>query len=109
MKDRKASREEEGNDTIASSALCAVFDGVNIYDDTVVEGLPVHTYLYRDSNIDLDTVQILVEAYPRALVTGDVDIDVMCCPIYVALSVPTRCDHRDILNSFLNTVLSILS
>ena len=37
-----------------------------------VEGLPLHYYLARNSNIDIDIVKLLVEAYPQSLlVPGD--------------------------------------
>ena len=38
-----------------------------INNNNRVEGLPLHCYLMRNSNIDIETVEILVEAFPTAL------------------------------------------
>jgi len=58
----------------------------NNTDDPVVEGLPLHYYLMRERNMDLGTVQMLVEAYPRALGAGD-DMSKLT-PIHALVSNP---------------------
>lgn len=38
---------------------------------TWTKRLPLHCYLYRTPNVDIDTVKMIVEAYPEALIVGD--------------------------------------
>ena len=64
--------------------FCLVGDGVQCEDyDDYIRGLPLHYYLARESNVDIDTVKMLVEACPETLMAvGD-----MSAPtIHVALS-----------------------
>eukprot|EP00579_Thalassiosira_antarctica_P014860 CAMPEP_0201950948 /NCGR_PEP_ID=MMETSP0903-20130614/56751_1 /ASSEMBLY_ACC=CAM_ASM_000552 /TAXON_ID=420261 /ORGANISM="Thalassiosira antarctica, Strain CCMP982" /LENGTH=675 /DNA_ID=CAMNT_0048494205 /DNA_START=1 /DNA_END=2027 /DNA_ORIENTATION=+ len=67
----------------AVSHFCYFYEGVN---HTNAEGLPMHYYLSRASNIDLGVVKLLVTAYPEALVTADADT--MCTPIHTLLCNP---------------------
>ena len=68
---------------------CIVDEGVEfiIHDEyEYVKGIPVHYYLERKSNVDIDTVMVLVEAYPQALLAADNDLKI--APIHVAISNP---------------------
>jgi len=47
-----------------------------------VKGLPLHYYMARTSNIDIDIVKLLVEAYPQSLMIADETWP--CYPIHVA-------------------------
>ena len=42
-----------------------------------IRGLPIHYYLARESNADLDTVKLLVEAHPEALLDNDNDAKIV--------------------------------
>ena len=55
------------------------------YDSIYVRGLPLHYYLSRTSNVDIDTVKMLVEACPQSLVTTEQE-DFVCYPIHALLS-----------------------
>ena len=65
------------------SHFCYFYEGVNHTD---AEGLPIHYYLSRASNIDLGVVKLLVTAYPEALVTADAETK--CTPIHTLLCNP---------------------
>ena len=65
----------------ALEQLCLVEDGV--YGEYYIRGLPLHYYLSRPVNVDLDIVKVLVMAYPESLVTADDEWP--CYPIHVAL------------------------
>jgi len=60
---------------------CEHLSNINegIYDDNEVAGLPLHYYLAQNKNVDIDTIKLLVEAYPQSLMTTDEDI---CYPIH---------------------------
>ena len=45
------------------------------YDTAYVEGLPIHYYLSRTSNLDLDTVKVLVDAYPNCFMNADGEME----------------------------------
>ena len=65
--------------------LCIVDQGINpSHPDFYIQGLPLHFYLTRTSNVDIDTVKMMVEAYPQCLTT--VDRNWQCYPIHLALS-----------------------
>ena len=54
------------------------------YDHSTVEGLPLHFYLSRTSNVDLSLVKLLVERDDECLFTADEEsnfapIHVLCC------------------------------
>jgi len=54
------------------------------YDHSTVEGLPLHYYLSRETNVDLSLVKLLVERDDECLFTADVEshfapIHVLCC------------------------------
>mmetsp|Transcript_31417 Transcript_31417/g.59759 ORF Transcript_31417/g.59759 Transcript_31417/m.59759 type:complete len:862 (+) Transcript_31417:4969-7554(+) len=89
--------EEEGGGGAVSGTGSAVIEQNDTDSDTmVVEGLPLHYYLMRERNIDLDTVRMLVEAYPRALGAGDDTWRLT--PIHALVSNPniaTHVDHDD--------------
>ena len=80
--------------TYALGHLCIVHDGVpsSGFDD--VQGVPLHYYLARESNIDIDVVRMLVEAYPDALTTAD---DTGFTPLHILLCNPNIADMCDIL------------
>jgi len=64
----------------AAKWLSLVEDGINTY---YVKGLPLHYYLSRNKNVDIDTMKLLVEAYPQSLMaTGE---EVACYPIHAFL------------------------
>ena len=70
---------------------CIVDEGVEfiIHDEVeYITGLPLHYYLERKSNVDVDVdaVKMLVDAYPQALLAADNDLKV--APIHVAISNP---------------------
>jgi len=67
--------------TAATRWLSVVEDGA--YGDYPVKALPLHYYLSRPVNIDIDIVKLLVEAHPESLVTADDEWP--CYPIHVAL------------------------
>lgn len=48
-------------------------------------GLPLHYYLSREKNIDIDAVKMLAEAYPQAIVTHD-DDEMQSTPIDLVIS-----------------------
>lgn len=56
----------------ALSHLCIVGGGAGggVYDE-YAEGTPLHYYFVRKSNIEINTVKMLVEAHPAALTTAD--------------------------------------
>jgi len=59
--------------------------GVKVYDRGQWNGLPLHYYLSREKNIDIDMVKMLVEAYPQAMLTT-ADDDIQSTPIHVVVS-----------------------
>ena len=56
------------------------FDGSNVH------GSPIQYYLGRASNIDLDTVKILVQAHPKSLTISHDESEFL--PIHTLLSNP---------------------
>jgi len=68
-------------------------------DEDHVEGVPLHYYFSRPSNMELDTVKILIEAHPDSLIDGR-----ECYPSHVLVangSVGTkRCDIIEYLARF---------
>jgi len=64
-------------------------------DDEWVYGLPLHYYLSRQENIDIDTVKMLVEAYPQAL--SSADDNWKCYPIHTAVSNPNIDNKKSLL------------
>ena len=53
------------------------------YNGSVVQGLPLHYYLSREENIDIRTVKLLVERYPKGLITAEEESGMS--PIHVLL------------------------
>jgi len=89
----------------ALSQFCLVEDGVNSgrYDSIYVRGLPLHYYLSITSNVDIDTVKMLVEALPESLVTIEQE-DFECYPIHALLSNQNiKNDMQDLLTFFIET------
>jgi len=73
-------------------------EGVN-YNDAYDAGLPLHYYLSRNKNVDIDTVKLLVETYPQSiLIPGDEENDEICYPI-----------HALLLNEWTNNIHEILT
>ena len=82
----------------ALSHLCVIDEGVGKGDynrDKYAEGLPLHYHLTRESNMDISTIKILVEAYPEALTTCD--DDTRATPIHTLVCNPTIGELYDIL------------
>jgi len=65
------------------------------WDETCAAGIPLHYYLSRASNVNIDTVKILVEASPESLVTADDERP--CYPIHALVSNPNINNLQDIL------------
>ena len=90
----------------ALEQLCLIEDGVNSgrYDSIYVRGLPLHYYLSRTSNVDIDTVKMLVKALPETLVTTEQE-DFVCYPIHALLSNPNikEEDMQELLTFFIET------
>jgi len=63
----------------ASNFLSKLYIGVH----ECSKGLPLHYYLARYSNVDIDTLKLLVDAYPQSLVTSDEKY--VCYPIHAAV------------------------
>ena len=85
----------------AAKCLATIGHGVH---DWGVKGLPLHYYLTRISNIDIDTVKMLVKACPQSLVTTEQE-DFVCYPIHVLLSNPNikEDDMQELLTFFSET------
>ena len=81
----------------AISEFAMVKHGVNRgeYDTAYVEGLPIHYYLSRTSNLDLDTVKVLVDAYPNCLMNADGEMEFY--PIHALLYNPNVSNLQDVL------------
>ena len=57
-----------------------------VHDCNEIAGLPLHYYLARNKNVDIDTVKLLVEKYPESLMISDEEDDEICYPIHALLS-----------------------
>ena len=91
------------NNSVALNHFCLVWDGISDqYDNDGynIRGLPLHYYLARKSNEDIDTVKMLVEACPQTLMAV---IEFSLPTIHVALSNKNINidDLRDIIIFFL--------
>ena len=94
----------------AAKWLSLVEDGINTY--CCVKGLPLHYYLSRNKNFDIDTVKVLVEAYPQSLMItdeGDEDEEVPCYPIHALLSNKKTNNIHEILSYMLELEPSSIS
>ena len=80
----------------AAKCLATVEHGVQ---DWNVVGLPLHYYLTRKSNIDIDIVKMLVEAYPQSLVVTDETY--ACYPIHAAAINSSTNNLSEIIEYFL--------
>jgi len=93
----------------ALEQLCLIKDGVNSgrYDDIYVRGIPLHYYLSRKSNVDIDTVKMLVKACPFSLTWTEQE-DFVCYPVHALLSNPSikEDDMQELLTFFIETVPS---
>ena len=93
-------------------ALChfsLVGDGVNIesYEyDGYIKGLPLHYYLARKSNMDIDTVKMLVKTRPQALLSTEDEMDFT--PVHALLSNPNVKNLQDILTYILESEPSVI-
>ena len=65
---------------------CAYYNYASVYEK-YAGGLPLHCYITRESNMDLSTIKMLVEAYPEVLTTCDDETRVT--PIHKLLDNPT--------------------
>ena len=72
---------EKYADAISKFAL--VKSGLECGCDHFIEGLPIHYYLSRTSNLDIDTVKMLVQVYPDSLMSSDDEME--CYPIHILL------------------------
>lgn len=71
------------------------------YDHSTVEGLPLHYYLSRTSNVDLHLVKLLVEKDEDALVTADEESNF--APIHVICCNPGVNNMLDVLKFLINS------
>jgi len=71
------------------------------YDHTHVEGLPLHYYLSRTCNMDLELVQHFVKRDPECLRTADDDAHI--APIHVLCCNPGVNDMLDVLEFLIAT------
>ena len=55
-------------------------------DDLIVEGLPLHYYVARETNVDIDIVKMLFEAYPQAMLAANDDDEMYFTPIHAIVS-----------------------
>ena len=85
---------------LALRHLCMVKNGIEV-DPDFSPGLPLHYYFMRPHGIDLDTVKMLVEAYPQALTTAD-DVTGIT-PILTLLSRDDMYFRYEILNSIVKS------
>ena len=89
--------------------LCIVEVGVRgdeVYGDEYAEGLPLHYYLSRESNRDLKTVRMLVEACPSAVTTaGD---ESRFTPLHTLVCNPNPCEMLGIAELLARTEPSAL-
>ena len=81
----------------AANMLSNVFGGVHDWD---CKGLPLHYYLARDSNVDIDVVKLLTEAHPRSLITSDEEYE-PCYPIHAAVYSSNSNNMKNILEYIL--------
>ena len=84
--------------------FCVVERGVKIHGDEYGQwnGLPLHYYLSREKNIDIDTVKMLVESCPQALVMTDND-DIRSTPIFIVISNSNIKNKCEIITSLLDS------
>jgi len=81
-----------------------ILDGFGVC--SCLKGLPLHYYVSRTSKIDIDTVELLVEAYPQSLLVtatateSDV-VGYQCYPIHVAVCNASTNNLRDIIEYLL--------
>eukprot|EP00574_Skeletonema_japonicum_P004510 CAMPEP_0201718608 /NCGR_PEP_ID=MMETSP0593-20130828/4083_1 /ASSEMBLY_ACC=CAM_ASM_000672 /TAXON_ID=267983 /ORGANISM="Skeletonema japonicum, Strain CCMP2506" /LENGTH=789 /DNA_ID=CAMNT_0048208949 /DNA_START=76 /DNA_END=2445 /DNA_ORIENTATION=+ len=66
----------------------------------VRRALPLHYYMARPTNVDIDTVRVLVEAYPQALLAG-AGSETRYTPLHIAVCNPN-------VNAFLPVILPYL-
>jgi len=81
-------------DPEALKHLCIVDEGIHNHNEFYIEGLPLHYYLARNLNIDIDIVKMLVERYPQSLMTSDENWP--CYPIHVVVS-DKHCINQELL------------
>ena len=82
----------------AISAFSLVKEGINSgeYDGCYVEGLPIHYYLSRTtSNVDIDTVKMLVQTHPDSLISAGDEME--CYPLHALLCNPNVSNLLEIL------------
>ena len=94
--------------TYALGHMCLVYNGVpsgGLYYvrgvPGYVEGTPLHYYLSRKSNIDIDVVRMLVEVYPDALTTADDESK--CTPLHTLVCNPNIAHLCDVLQFIVET------
>jgi len=86
----------------ACEHLSNINEGVHC-DTYQVAGLPIHYYLARNKNVDIDTVKLLVEMYPQSLMITDEEDDEeeACYPIHALLSNEKTNNIHEILSYML--------
>jgi len=84
--------------------FCVVERGVKVHGHEYAQwkGLPLHYYLSREKNIDIDTVKMLVEAYPQAMLTSS-DDSMQSTPIHVVVSNSNIKNKCEIITSLLDS------
>ena len=79
-------------------APCGYLFNVSVYDEhDNIEGLPLHYYVARETNVDIDTIKMLLEAYPQAMVVDD---EMYFTPLHAIVSGP---------NENINSLLHIIN
>jgi len=71
-------------------------------------GLPLHYYLSREKNIDIDAVKMLAGAYPQAIVTHD-DDEMQSTPLDIVISNSNIKNKCDIITCLLDAKPSSIS
>jgi len=68
--------------------MSVIHEGLNVkgvpcggYDGSDVQGLPLHYYLSREKNVDINIVKLLVTSHPQSLTTCDEDSSIT--PLHV--------------------------
>ena len=93
----------------ALQETCIVNYGVRFSGDDEEEelcaGLPLHYYLSR-KKVDINTVQMMVNAFPQAL--QDTNNDMRYSPLHVAIANPNVRAHEHIPYLFTNTPVNIV-
>jgi len=70
-----------------------------VQDEGSLAGLPLHYYLGRDKNIDIDTVKMMVKYYPESLTTAGREHALYYSAVYAPLDIMLM-NQLQVMNSF---------